>query len=822
MRAPVSWIAEHVALPAGLPARELGEALIRVGLEVERVESAADGISGPLVVGRVLSIEELSEFKKPIRYCLVEVGEAEPRGIVCGARNFVEGDLVAVALPGAVLPGPFPITARETYGRISDGMICSARELGLGDDHNGILVLPAGSAEPGDDALTRLGMRDAVLDIAITPDRSYCLSIRGLAREAAAALTVPFTDVTASVPAADGNGYPASVTDTEGCPQFSLRAVSGLDPASPTPGFIADRLRACGMRSISLAVDVTNYVMLETGQPLHGYDRALLQGPLGVRAAEPGEKLTTLDGTVRKLEPDDLVITDDRGAIGLAGVMGGATTEIGDATTELLLEAAYFVPARISRAVRRHKLPSEAAKRFERGVDPRMAAVALQRCVDLLAEHGGAQPEAGFTVVGDGPEQARIQLPAGRAAELAGMPIPAEAVRHRLEQVGCSVSADQDAMFSVLPPSWRPDLTDPADLIEEVIRLEGYDRVPSVPLRAPAGGGWTAEQRLRRQVSQALAYAGYTEVINYPFVSPTIHDSFGLPADDPRRRALVLANPLSEAEAELRTSLLPGLVGNLLRNLGRGTRDLAVFEMGLVYLPAESAGRPPQPGVQHRPSDAELAALVGTVPPQPRHLAVLLAGEVELPGWWGDGRPGNWADAIEAARIVARAARAELTVRKADVPPWHPGRCAELLLDGRPIGVAGELHPRVIAGLGLPARTCAMELDLDAFEVPAPPQAPVLSNQPPVLLDLALVVPEQVPAAEVQAAVADGAGELLESVRLFDVYSHPERLGPDVKSLAFALRFRAADRTLTVDEATAARDAAVATAADRFGARLRS
>ncbi|MFL6164273.1 MAG: phenylalanine--tRNA ligase subunit beta [Jatrophihabitantaceae bacterium] len=820
MRAPVSWLAEHVELPAGLSARELGEALIRVGLEVERVDSPADGISGPLVVGQVLSIEDLAEFKKPIRYCLVEVGEPQPRGIVCGARNFGEGDLVVVALPGAVLPGPFPITARQTYGRVSDGMICSARELGLGDDHTGILVLPPGGAEPGEDALTRLGMRDAVLDIAITPDRSYCLSVRGLAREAAAALAVPFHDVTAAGPAPDSAGHPATVADPAGCPRFSLRAVAGLDPASRTPGFIADRLRACGMRPISLAVDVTNYVMLETGQPLHGYDRALLQGPLGVRSAEPGEKLTTLDGVVRPLEPDDLVITDDRGPIGLAGVMGGAATEISEATTEVLLEAAYFTPARISRAVRRHKLPSEAAKRFERGVDPGIAAVALQRCVDLLVEHGGAVPAAGFTVVGDGPAEVSIQLPAQRAAELAGMPIPAEAVRHRLEQVGCTVTADA-AMFTVVPPSWRPDLLDPADLIEEVIRLEGYDRVPSVQLRAPSGAGWTDEQRLRRQVSQALAYAGYTEVINYPFVSPAMHDVFGLPADDPRRQALVLANPLSEAESELRTSLLPGLLNNLARNLGRGSRELAVFEMGLVYQPSPPAGRPPQPGVEHRPSDAELAELVAAVPAQPRHLAVVLAGDFELPGWWGAGRPGNWADTIEAAHIVARAARAELVVRKADVPPWHPGRCAELLLAGATIGFAGELHPRLIANLGLPDRTCAMELDLDAFAVPAPAQAPALANLPPVLLDLALVVAAAVPAAAVQAAVVDGAGELLESARLFDVYADPERLGPGLKSLAFALRFRAAGRTLTVEEATAARDAAVAVAADRFGARIR-
>ncbi|HTZ42708.1 MAG TPA: phenylalanine--tRNA ligase subunit beta [Jatrophihabitans sp.] len=833
MRAPVSWIAEHVALPAGLSARELGEALIRVGLEVERVESPADAVTGPLVIGRVLAVEELTGFKKPIRFCQVDVGEDAPRGIVCGARNFAEGDLVVAALPGAVLPGPFPISARTTYGRVSDGMICSVRELGLGEDHDGILVLPAGAAEPGADALAALGMRDAVLDIAITPDRAYCLSVRGLAREAAVALQVPFTDVTVPTPEPDGDGYPVRVVDPAGCPRFSVRAVTGLDPATPTPAFIADRLRACGMRPISLAVDVTNYVMLETGQPLHGYDRALLQGGLQVRAAEPGEKLTTLDGVVRALDPDDLVIADDRGAIGLAGVMGGASTEISGTTAEVLLEAAYFDPARISRAVRRHKLPSEAAKRFERGVDPQIAASALQRCLDLLVEHGGATPVDGVTSVGDGPAPVEITLAASRPSALAGMPISADAVRYRLEQVGCTVqpnlvepeavlAADYEpAEFTVRPPSWRPDLTDPADLIEEVVRLEGYDRVPSVRVAAPAGRGWTAGQRFRRQVSQALAYAGFTEVISYPFVAPEVHDAFGLAADDPRRQALRLANPISDAEPELRTSLLPGLLANLVRNVGRGSRDLAVFELGLVYLPAPSTTRAPRPDVSRRPDDAELAAIMATVPHQPRHLAVVLAGDLELPGWWGAGRAGGWADAIESARLVVRAARRDLDVRKAEVAPWHPGRCAELLLDGQVIGTAGELHPRVVSAAGLPARTCAMELDLDAVPLPEPAQAPALANQSPVLLDLALVVAEETPAAAVQAAVTEGAGPLLESVRLFDVYADPARLGAGVKSLAFSLRFRAAERTLTVEEATAARDAAVTLAAERVGARLR-
>ncbi|MGX7679607.1 phenylalanine--tRNA ligase subunit beta [Jatrophihabitans sp. DSM 45814] len=824
MRASVSWMAEFVDLPPGLEPRALGDALVRVGLEVERVESAADGISGPVVVGRVLSfVDEPQKNGKVIRWCSVDVGEAEPRGIVCGAHNFAAGDLIIAVLPGATLPGGFDISARKTYGHVSDGMICSARELGVGSDHDGIVVLEPGSAEPGDDGLDRLGLRDAVLDIAVTPDRGYCLSVRGLAREAGAALDVQFHDLDVALPARDQAAYPITVSDSVGCDQFSARAVTGFDPGAPTPPHIAARLRSSGMRSISLAVDITNYVMLETGQPLHAFDRSKLSGGIGVRRAEAGEKLTTLDGIVRALDPDDLVVTDDSGPVALAGVMGGASTEITAETTAILLEAAHWNPAAISRAVRRHKLPSEAAKRFERGVDPRIAGVALQRCVDLLVRYGSAVASPGYSVIGDGPAPITIVLPVLRAAELSGLTIAPQTVRARLEQVGCLVAPDQTSSdrFLVTPPTWRPDLTDPADLVEEVVRLVGYDKVPSILPTAPAGNGWTPRQKLRRSVSRALAGAGYTEVINYPFVSPSIHDLFGLAVDDERRHAIRLANPISEAEPEMRTSLLPGLLANLLRNIGRGSRDLATFEMGLIYLPAETTQRAPRPSVEHRPSDAELAAIARTVPRQPRHVATLSAGDFDRSGWWGAGRAATWADAIESARTIARMARAELRIRQAHVAPWHPGRCAELLLGDKVIGVAGELDPKVVAALDLPPRVNAMELDLDAFDPPPPAQAPEVSNFPPVLLDVALVVPEAVPASEVMAAVRTGAGELLESVRLFDVYSDETRLGPGVRSLAFALRFRAPDRTLTLEEATAARDAAVAEAGARFGATLR-
>jgi phenylalanyl-tRNA synthetase beta chain len=353
------------------------------------------------------------------------------------------------------------------------------------------------------------------------------------------------------------------------------------------------------------------------------------------------------------------------------------------------------------------------------------------------------------------------------------------------------------------------------------VRLEGYDKIPSVLPSPPAGRGLTDEQRLRRTVSRALGAAGYTEVLSSPFVSPSVHDAFGLAAGDPRRGAARLVNPLSETEPELRTSLLAGLLTTLRRNVGRGMRDLALFEMGLVFLPRADGTPPPSLGVEHRPSDAEVAAMYAAVPPQPRHAAVVLSGDADRAGWWGAGRAAGWADAVQAARVIAGAARASLEVRRGDRAPWHPGRCAELVIDGAVIGHAGELHPRVVSALDLPARTCAMELDLEAFAPPVPAPSPDVSPFPPVLLDVALVVPEAVASAEVLDALRDGAGELLESIRLFDLFADPERLGADRKSLAFSLRFRAPDRTLTVDEAAAARDAAVARAAERHGAQLR-
>ncbi|HEV7655378.1 MAG TPA: phenylalanine--tRNA ligase subunit beta [Mycobacteriales bacterium] len=822
MRLPLSWLREHVAL-GDRPVSEITAGLVRLGIEVNAVDFVGSDLSGPVVVGRVLEFEEfVAGNGKTIRWCQVDVGSG-PRGIVCGARNFAPSDLVVVALPGAVLPGGFAISARKTYGHVSDGMICSARELGLGDDHAGILVLPPPAAPLGTDAIELLELRDVVLDLETTPDRGYQMSVRGIARDLSLAFEVGFSDPAAvEIAPASGGGWPVVIEDPAGCDLFTARTVTGLDPAAPSPLEITRRLALAGIRSISLAVDVTNYVMLETGQPMHAFDRSRLTGAITVRRARAGEMLETLDGTRRTLDPDDLLVTDGSGPIALAGIMGGAATEIGPATTDVVLEAAHWQPATISRGIRRHKLPSEASKRFERGVDPAVAGAALARAGTLLATYGGATAAGGVTVSGPGPAPVTVTMAADLPERTAGVPIPAATVVRRLSQIGCTVEASPGGLLTVDPPSWRDDLLDPADLVEDVVRLEGYDTIPSTLPTPPPGTGLTERQRSRRSIGRALAAAGLVEVLTYPFVAPSAWDELGLADDDPRRQALRLVNPLSEAEPELRTTLLPGLLSTLRRNIGRGLRDVALYETGLVFLPGGALPPLPQVGVSRRPTAAELAELAAGIPDQPTHVGVALAGELDRPGWWGPGRPAGWPDAIESARVVARAARVPLTVRAARQAPWHPGRCAALLRDGTVVGYAGELHPRVVAALELPERTCAMELDLDALGTGGIVRAPALSSYPPALLDVALVVPASVPAASVAAALTDGAGSLLESLRLFDVYADLERLGPDVRSLAYALRLRAPDRTLTAEEAGAARDAAVAEATRRTGAVLRT
>ena len=573
-------------------------------------------------------------------------------------------------------------------------------------------MLPADAGEPGDDAFGLLHLRDEVIEFEINPDRAYALSLRGIAREAALAYDAPFRDpARRDVPGANEAGYPVVVDDAAGCPVFVTRTVTGFDPAAPTPGWLSRRVQLAGMRPISLAVDVTNYVMLELGQPIHGYDGDKLAGPIRVRRATEGEHLRTLDGVDRTLSAEDLLITDDSGPIGLAGVMGGETTELSSTTTHVVIEAAHFDPVSVFRTQKRHKLPSEASKRFERGVDPELPPCAADRVAELLTRYGGGTVEPGVTHVGRPPKRPTIRMSYDLPARITGMDIDAATTVTNLEAVGIRLRKE-DTVLTATPPPWRPDLTDPFDLVEEVARIVGYGRVPSVLPAAVPGRGLTREQRLRRRIGRTLAGAGCVEVVSFPFVGDAVFDAMGLPEDDPLRSTVRLANALSSEEPSYTTTLLPGLFKAAARNLGRGAAGVGLFETGTVAFPTDR-GPAPIYGVDWRPTDDELAKLFEAIPEQPLHLAVVLAGERERSGWWGRGRDADWSDAIDIVRRLGAELGVDVTVESASRMPWHPGRCARVSVAGKEFGHAGELHPRVCQAFGLPPRTAAMEIDLD-------------------------------------------------------------------------------------------------------------
>lgn len=825
MRVSLSWLREYVALPAGLPMADLDAAFVAAGLEVEEVIDLRDNVAGPLVVGVVSSIEELTEFKKPIRHCYVDVGEEEPRSIICGAQNFAVGDYVVVALPSSVLPGNFVIASRKTYGRLSDGMIASARELGLGEDHSGIMVLsPDVEAAPGHDARPVIGLDEVVFDLAVTPDMAHCFSMRGIAREVAQRLSVPYEDPVSALDDSPVEGqapYEVRVEDPHGCERFATTVVRGIDPSAESPDWMQQRLVHAGMRPISLAVDIANYLMCEIGQPLHTFDLGTLQGPLVVRRARAGEHLTTLDDVKRKLNGGEMVICDDTGVISLAGVMGGATTEISDATVDVLVEAAYWDPTSIGRTVRHHRIPSEASKRFERGIDKDLCVAVARRAAALLVEYGAGTLDECTGDIDNRRPAPVIRIDPGLPTRIVGVDYDHETVCARLADAGCRCTV-ADSELEVTPPSWRPDITDPADLVEEVVRMDGYDQVASVMPLAPPGVGLSPSQRRRRHIGRALAAHGYVETANYPFISMDALEALGVPGDDPRRDPMYLANPIVDAEPALRTTLLPGLLKALKTNVDRGQRDVGLFESGVVFLPRDRWQEVELPAlpVDRRPTDAELSAVAQLRPHQPQYVAVVVSGQVEKDDWARKGRAADWSDAVAAAHQVASAAGVELTVTQASYAPWHPGRCAQLWCGDRVVGYAGELHPLVCDTLDIPRRTCAMELDVSKLPFPSIVTSPSMSHYPVALLDVAVVVDDDVAAAEVEDALREGAGELLEDIRLFDVYGG-ERLEAGKKSLAYALSFRAQDRTLTAEESVAAREAAVAAAQQRCGATLR-
>lgn len=817
MRAPLSWIKEFVEIPVSVTAQQISDGLIRVGFEVEEIIYQGADLTGPLKFAKVLSIEEITEFKKPIRYVGLDCGEGETRYVICGATNFAVGDLVVAALPGAVLPGDFKIGARETYGKTSNGMICSARELGISDDHTGIMVFAQGEVTIGADAIEALQINDVIFDVAVNPDRGYALSIRGIAREVAGSLDLKFTDPVDALRTLKfeetGNGVPAKIADKSTASVFYLRTLSNFDPKAKTPIWMRRRIEKMGMRSISLVVDVTNYVMLELGQPLHAFDKSKIKGGLTIKRAGSAQKFKTLDGVERTLDPDDLMVCDDEQPLALAGTMGGQSSEITETTTEIALEAVHFCPVCIAKNSRRHKLSSEASRRLERSVDPSLAEFASARFVQLLTAHSSAQHVA--TMVDGEPIYAPlVTIDPKYVSKTLGFDVPASKVAEVLRVIGCDVD---EKSFTIDPPSWRADLLTAADFTEEVARMIGYDKIPSVLPPRPLHATLTPTQKRRRAVATMLANRGLAEVQTFPFTNQATIDAMGFVGE--RASTYKIANPMSEEFPLMRVHLVPGLIEVAQRNISRGAKDFAIFEMGSIFRSSQKLVPAISPDLSKRPDQKIIDEIFASVPTQGYHVAGLLVGKTENENWQGKARAYNWQDAIAFAQDILQLCNLEWSVARSDLAPWHPGRCAELIVNGKAVAHAGELHPRIVAAYGLPERSVAFAVALNALPDSALVHPTRVGTMPAAVQDVALIVDSAVSAAELEGALREGAGDLLESITLFDRY---DKIGDGKISLAFTLVFRASDRTLTGEEVSAMRESATAAAAAKFGAVLRT
>jgi phenylalanyl-tRNA synthetase beta chain len=817
MRAPLSWIKEFVDIPASVTAEQISDGLIRVGFEVEQIIKQGADLTGPLKFAKVLSIEEITEFKKPIRYVGLDCGEAETRYVICGATNFAVGDLVVAALPGAVLPGDFKIGARETYGKTSNGMICSARELGISDDHEGIMVFAESEVTIGADAIEALQINDVIFDVAVNPDRGYALSIRGIAREVAGSLDLKFTDPVDALRELKfedtGKGVTAKIGEKSSASVFYLRTLSNFDQMATTPIWMRRRIEKMGMRSISLVVDVTNYVMLELGQPLHAFDAAKIKGGLTIKRAGKAQKFKTLDGVERTLDPEDLMVSDDEQPLALAGTMGGLSSEITETTTEIALEAVHFCEVCIAKNSRRHKLSSEASRRLERSVDPSLAEFASARFVQLLTAHSSAKHVA--TAVDGEPIYAPlVTIDPYYVSKTLGFDVPPAKVAEFLRVIGCDVD---EKSFTIDPPSWRADLLTAADFTEEVARMIGYDKIPSILPPRPLHATLTPTQKRRRAVATMLASRGLAEVQTFPFTNQATIDAMGFVGE--RAATYKVANPMSEEFPLMRVHLVPGLIEVAQRNISRGAKDFAIFEMGSIFRSSQKLVPAISPDLSKRPNQKIIEEIFASVPTQGYHVAGLLVGKTENENWQGKSRAYNWQDAIAYAQDVLQLCNLEWSVARSDLAPWHPGRCAELIVNGKAVAHAGELHPRIIAAYGLPERSVAFAVALSALPDSALVRPTTVGTMPAAVQDVALIVDATVSAADLEAALREGAGDLLESITLFDRY---DKIGDGKISLAFTLVFRASDRTLTGEEVSAMRESATAVASAKCGAVVRT
>ncbi|MDO4913630.1 MAG: phenylalanine--tRNA ligase subunit beta [Bifidobacteriaceae bacterium] len=863
----IDWLRDHVEVPEDTTYEQLAKDLVKVGLEEEEIHHSQ--LTGPIVVGYVVdATPEPQKNGKIINWCHVDVGEQYndtdeqgnkiPRGIVCGAPNMAAGEKVVVTLPGAVLPGDFKIEPRKTYGHISDGMCASERELGLGDSHEGIILLrnygfskeEYEALQPGDDVMELLHLNNPLLEINITPDRGYAFSYRGVAREYHHSTGAQYHD-----PVEELNTHLPEINDIDeqhkhdidvivednnpihgvtGCDRYYARIVRNINPDAVTPNWMRRRLTRAGMRPISPAVDITNYVMLDIGQPMHAFDLDKIEPPIVVRRANEGEKLTTLDGKEHNLHVEDLLITDSPNGekasriLAIAGVMGGLYGEVTSQTKNVLLEAAHFDPVSVARSSRRHKIPSEAARRFERGVDTELQPAAVAMAAQLFEQLAQGEVSQTPTNVNTVQRRMPINFKSDEVQRITGLELDVNRISEILTDIGCTVAGGGNGEFSVTAPSWRPDLNEPCDLVEEVARLVGYDEIPVVVPPAPVSGhvGLTFAQKLRRCVANELAEYGLDETLSYPFVGSQDFKDFRYDEQAVAPVSVELANPLAGDRPYLRRNVLITLAQNVQRNIRRGLENVSLYELGHVYLWDPNAPAiPALPGAE-RPSDEQLQALDAGLPEQPLHVAALLTGKAIHDGWLKDDRNVDWTDSVEIVQRLGNRLHADFVLEQPeqDVPEqWHPGRFAYVTYNSVRVGMVGELHPRVNEALGVPEHSAAFELNLTAlFGLlnNKPLQAKPISTFPLVRQDLAFTAPKSLSALQLRNAIVDAAGSVLEQIELFDVFEG-KQIASDMKSLAFAITLRASDKTLESDEIEAIR-ARIVERTEALGAKLRA
>lgn len=792
MKFSIEWL--HEWLASKVDAEKLASTFIMSGLEVESLRPAAGEFSG-VIVGQVLS-ESMHPDAKRLHCCQVDAGLAQPLSIVCGGVNVRPGLKIALAMVGAKLPGGIEIKSTQLRGQPSLGMICSAKELGMGEDKEGcILELPT-DAPIGADLREYLKLNDQIMDVSITPNRGDCLSINGLSREAAGLLKVKTKTLPpASIPAKITETLPVEVSSPQDCPRYLGRIIKGINPAAKTKVWMVERLRRSGIRSIHPVVDVTNYVMLELGQPLHAFDLAKVKGNIQVRKAKLGESLKLLDGRQLTLTPEDLTIADQSQPLALAGVMGGEESAVSSATADIFLESAFFQAVTLSLTARRHGLQTDSAYRFSRGVDFQLAPQAIERATQLILEIAGGQ--AGPVIEASAqqylPTPAVIKLRREQIVRLLGIQLSDAEVEQILQAIGATVTAVNSG-WQVQVPSYRYDLTLEVDLIEELARLHGYQHIPLQTAKVPMQAiGQSESQISQSRILTLLVDLGYCEAITYSFVSPRWQQWL-----DPQQQPLELANPISTEMSVMRTNLWPGLLQALQYNQNRQIPRVRLFETGLCFFPP--AGNPEQ-----------IAMLAGAV-----------AGLAYPEQWGSASRPVDFFDVkgdIEALLALSGQA-SRFSWQPGNHPALHPGQNAELLINGSVAGRVGALHPSIAESAGLSGSIYLFELKLDLINNKQLNEFKNISKFPGVRRDLAIIVPQQTPAGVIEKFILKKAGKLLNNVQIFDVYQG-QGIDKGQKSIALGLTFQDASRTLKDDEIQVIVDNLIKYLEEEFNAKLR-